>query len=258
MGALCVLPARLSSRRIASKPLQILAGKPLIQWTWETAMRVQACEAVWVATDSAEVEQVVRSFGGIAVMTSARHRSGTERVAEVVTRERAHPYDVIVNFQADEPFADPDTIARAIETVRGEQVPVATLAAPIRSAAEWHDASVVKVVAGADGRALYFSRAPIPHAREGTPTFEDDPTSAFLRHIGVYVYQRNVLESWVSSPTSPLEDIEKLEQLRALQAGIPIRIVVGPATEAGVDVPEDLVRAERHLSASPATSESHV
>lgn len=258
MGALCVLPARLSSRRIASKPLQILAGKPLIQWTWETAKRVRGCDAVWVATDSAEVEEVVRSFGGTAVMTSARHRSGTERVAEVATRQQARPYDIFVNFQADEPFADPGTVARAVEIVRRERVPVATLAAPIRSEVEWNHPSVVKVVAGSDGMALYFSRAPIPHVREGSPEFRDDPASAYLRHIGVYVYEREALENWVSSPTSPLEDIEKLEQLRALQAGIPIRIVVGPATEAGVDVPEDLIRAEQHLSAGPAKSESNV
>ena len=256
MGVLCVLPARLSSERIPSKPLQILAGKPLIEWTWEAAMRVHAFDAVWIATDSSEIAETVRSFGGAALMTESGHRSGTARVVEVAMRDPALEYDTVVNLQADEPFVDAATIERAVDTVRSGQASISTLAAPIRSEEEWRDDSVVKVVTNRYGDALYFSRAPIPHLRGGVPRFRDDPASAYLRHIGVYVFQRKTLEGWAGLPESPLEDIEQLEQLRALQAGIPIRVVVGPATEPGVDVPQDLERAERYLIAS--LSESHV
>lgn len=255
MGVLCVLPARIASRRISRKPLQLLAGRPLIAWSWEAATRVSTFDAVWVATDSLEVAEAVHAFGGEVRMSTAEHRSGTDRVAEVAREPEAGGYEVIVNFQADEPFVDLETVERAVGLVRGEGAPIATLAAPITSFDEWRRPSVVKVVTATDGMALYFSRAPIPHPSEGDPAFGTG--GPFLRHIGVYAFERDALERWTQLEASPLERTEGLEQLRAVEGRLPIRVQVGPATEPGVDVPEDLSRAERILAERSTESERH-
>lgn len=251
MPVLCVLPARLRSQRIPRKPLQILAGRPLLQWSWEAASRVPVFDAVWVATDSEEIGDVVSSFGGRAVLTDAAHASGTDRVAEAAARPEASRFDTVVNFQADEPFVDADSVAAAVDIVRQDRDAVATLAAPIASPEEWHSVGVVKVARAADGRALYFSRAAIPHMRDGEPRLDgEDP--AFLRHVGIYVFGRPALERWVTLAASRLEEIEKLEQLRALEAGMTIRVVVGPPTERGIDEPADVERAGHILGLEPS------
>lgn len=246
MPVLCVLPARLRSQRIPRKPLHVLAGRPLLQWSWEAACRVPAFDEVWVATDSEEIGEAVESFGGRAVLTDAGHASGTDRVAEAAARPEASRFDTVVNFQADEPFVHPESVSDAVAAVRERDDEVATLAAPISSKEEWSSSSVVKVARATDGRALYFSRAGIPYMRDGEPTL-DGREDMFLRHVGIYAYGREALEHWVSLPPSRLEEIEKLEQLRALEAGITIRVVVGPPTERGIDEPADIVRAERIL-----------
>lgn len=246
MPVLCVLPARLLSQRIPRKPLQILAGRPLLEWCWEAASRVPAFDDVWVATDSEEIGDVVASFGGRAVLTDAAHGSGTDRVAEAAARPEARHFDTVVNFQADEPFVDAESVAAAVDLVRERGDEVATLAAPIASEEEWRSTSVVKVARAADGSALYFSRAGIPHPRDGEPRL-DGSEETYLRHIGIYVFGRPALERWVTLPSSRLEEIEKLEQLRALEAGMRIRVVVGPPTERGIDEPADVARAERIL-----------
>jgi 3-deoxy-manno-octulosonate cytidylyltransferase (CMP-KDO synthetase) len=248
MTVLCVLPARLGSRRIPRKPLQPIAGRPLVEWSWRAACRVQAFDAVWVATDSEEIAMRVRSFGGTALLTRPDHPSGTDRVAEVAARPEARRFDVLVNYQADEPFLDPEGVSAAVEVVASGGAEVATVAVPIRDAAEWRSPSVVKVVRAADGTALYFSRAPVPHPRDGEPEFESRGAGPYLRHVGVYVATRDALERWTGSPPSPLEGIEKLEQLRALEAGLRIAVVVSAAAGPGVDVPADLERAERRLA----------
>ncbi len=253
MSVLCVLPARLESERIPRKPLQMLAGRTLLEWTWRKARDVPAFDRVWVATDAEEIAEVVRSFGGRAVRTDPGHPSGTDRVAEAAGRETAQGYEIVVNFQADEPFADPAAVTQAVERVRAG-APVATLAAPVASEAEWRSEAVVKVVIDSDGRALYFSRAPIPHPRGGSPRLQEGGEARYLRHVGIYAFRREALARWVRLPAAPLERIERLEQLRALEAGIPIEVVVGPATEPGVDEPEDLARAERLLSSEPAVA----
>jgi len=247
MTVLCVLPARLGSRRIPRKPLQPLAGRPLVEWCWRAARRVTAFDEVWVATEAEEVAERVRSFGGRAVLTRADHASGTDRVAEVAALPEARDFDILVNYQADEPFLDAGAAAGAVAEVASGRSPVSTLAAPIRDRTEWEASSVVKVVTAADGRALYFSRAPVPHPRDGPPELEA-AAGAYLRHVGMYVFARAALERWSRLPPSRLERIEKLEQLRALEAGIPITVVVGKAMEAGVDVPEDVARVERRLA----------
>jgi 3-deoxy-manno-octulosonate cytidylyltransferase (CMP-KDO synthetase) len=154
----------------------------------------------------------------------------------------------VVNFQADELFLDPDAAGRAVEAVAGEGVGIATVAAPLEREDAWRSESVVKVVRDGRGDALYFSRAPIPHPRGGSPELPGGPEGPWLRHLGLYAFTRPALERWTSLEPSPLERIERLEQLRALQDGMRIRVVTGPPTEPGVDEPEDLRRAERILA----------
>lgn len=257
-GVLCVLPARLESRRLPRKPLREIRGRPLVRWSWEAARRVDAFDEVRVATDSREVADAVGAFGGRAVLTDAAHRTGTDRVAEAAGQSWASGYDVVVNFQADEPFLDPDGVEGAVEAVRRGGAPVATLGEPLASREEWRSPDVVKVVRARDGRALYFSRAPVPFVREdgrdavprpGPRRGEGDGTGEplFLRHAGVYAFRRRALERWTELPASRLERAERLEQLRALEAGVEIHVAVGGGGAPGVDTPEDLRRAERRL-----------
>jgi 3-deoxy-manno-octulosonate cytidylyltransferase (CMP-KDO synthetase) len=251
MTVLCVLPARLGSERIPRKPLQVIAGRPLIEWSWTAACAVPGVDEVVVATDSEEIVAAVEAFGGRAQLTATDHASGTDRVAEVA-RDRAA--DVIVNFQADEPFLAPDAVRAAVDAVAAGPAEIATLAVRLESEADWRSPSVVKVVRSRDGRALYFSRAPIPHPRDVPPVWgaSDGP---WLRHIGLYVYTPAVLERWVALPPSPLERIEGLEQLRALEAGLDIDICVVPPSPAGIDVPDDIARADRLLRATDDAQE---
>lgn len=259
MTVLCVLPARIASERIPRKPLVEIAGRPLVEWSWRAARRVAAFDDVWIATDSEEIADAAAAFGARAVLTSADHASGTDRVAEAAGRPDAADHDVIVNFQADEPFLEPRPVGRAVEAVRGGEAAVATLAVPLEDEAAWRAESVVKVVRDGAGDALYFSRAPIPHRRGGPPELPD-AGGRYLRHVGTYVFRRDALERWSELPSSPLEELERLEQLRALQAGLDIRVITGPPMAPGVDEPEDLRRAERILASEtpPQPDGSHV
>ena len=241
MGVICVLPARISSTRISRKPLRQLAGLTLLEWCWRAARSIRLFDEVVVATDNVEIEARARTFGASVLRTRADHRSGTDRVAEAADLLGSRDDDVVVNFQADEPFVDVGAIEGAVRRARE----IATVAAPIREEAEWLSSAVVKVARAADGRALYFSRSPIPCWRDETPAFG---TRARLRHVGVYAYRGAALRRWASLPESALERAEKLEQLRALESGMRIDVEVGPWTEPGVDLPADLRRAERILS----------
>lgn len=258
MKVLCVLPARIASQRIPRKPLRELAGRSLLEWSWRAARRVSSFDEVWVATDADEVAEAARSFGAEAVLTRSDHGSGTDRVAEAAARPRARGFDTVVNYQADEPFLDADAVDRAVRVVAEGAAGMATLAAPVASLEEWRSESTVKVVRDGRGDALYFSRAPIPHPRGREPLLEEGDAAAYLRHAGLYVFRRRVLEGWSELPASGLEEVEKLEQLRALEAGVQIRVVVGPRTPPGVDVPEDLERAERILSEEGRTERGEV
>lgn len=261
MTVLCVLPARIGSRRLPRKPLRTLAGRPLVEWSWRSARDVPEFDEVWVATDSPEVAETVRGFGGTAVLTEASHASGTDRVAEAAGLPRARSHPVVVNYQADEPFLPAAPVGRAVRAVTGGDAGVATLASPLRSAEAWRSRSVVKVVCDSAGDALYFSRAPVPRPRDGEPEWSKAPGDAgpdgaaggaaagwpYLRHAGVYAFRREALERWTALPPSRLERVERLEQLRALEAGMDVRVVVAPPSPPGVDVPDDLERAERIL-----------
>ena len=241
-GVLVVLPARFASTRLPGKPLLRETGKYLVQHTWEAARKLTAATAVVVATDDERIAAAVRSFGGEAAMTSPACATGSDRVAEVA---RARTEDLVVNLQADEPEFDAGDVDRLVEAMRQEpSLPLGTLAA-VAEPDERARPSVVKVVCDRKGRALYFSRAQIPHHRDaGT---EEAPT---LRHVGVYVYRREALLEFTRLPQTPLEKAEKLEQLRALEHGWPIRVIVGARAPAGIDTPEDYAAFVRRASVS--------
>lgn len=233
-----VIPARLGSTRLARKPLAPLAGKPLVQWVHEAARGARAIEALVVATDSAEIAEVVRGFGGRAMLTQPHHASGTDRVAEVAWA--VADADVIVNIQGDLPLLPTEHLEAAVAPFLGEDPPrMATLVTPLVDRADLDDPGVAKVVADRHGNALYFSRAAIPFSR--------DCSAERWRQIGVYVYTREALFEFVGLPPSRLERTEGLEQLRALENGIAIRLVTVPNATPHVDTPEDLAKVEALL-----------
>ena len=248
MDVICVLPARLSSTRIPRKLLTPIAGRPLLEWSWRAARRIDLFDRIIIATDATELASVAVNFEAEVMMTGEHHVSGTDRVNAVAEALEVADDDVVVNFQADEPFMHGPTVEAAVQALRDDpQIGLATLAAPIRDEEEWESTGVVKVVRAEDGRALYFSRSPVPHPREGLPTFEG-ADRRYLRHVGLYACRRAALRAWAGLPESGLERTEMLEQLRALEAGMRIHVEVGPASEPGVDLPEDIERAERILT----------
>jgi 3-deoxy-manno-octulosonate cytidylyltransferase (CMP-KDO synthetase) len=236
-----IIPARYHSTRLPGKPLVSLAGRPLIEHVYRRAARVPGVSSVVVATDDHRIAAAVDAFGGACRMTDPGHRSGTDRLAEVASTLAC---DLVVNVQGDEPFIDPGAIASALAPFDEPGVQMTTLRRPLATPAEFDDPNVVKVVVDARGDALYFSRAPIPWARDAADHFAEGPTA---KHIGLYVYRRDFLLTFASLPPGPLERAESLEQLRALEHGYRIRTVVTAHDSVGVDTPDDLARARRHL-----------
>ncbi|MBT8336216.1 MAG: 3-deoxy-manno-octulosonate cytidylyltransferase [Gemmatimonadetes bacterium] len=241
-----IVPARLASTRLPDKPLYPLLGRPLIEWVWRRVKDMPSLDAVVVATDHESVAEVCRKVGAPVELTRADHSSGTDRIAEVAERPAYADFDIVVNVQGDEPLLREEHLAAAVRLVR-DGWDVGTCATPLRDAEGRKDPSVVKVVRGDTGRALYFSRAAIPYKRDGKPTSDELAAAPFLRHIGIYAYAREALLRWVALPPSPLERLEMLEQLRPLEAGMPIGVAVVGAADAGVDTPADAVRTERRL-----------
>ena len=241
MKAVGIIPARMESTRFPGKVLAPIGGKPLIQWVVERVRQAQALDAVLVATDSEEVIEACRGFGANAVLTRADHPSGSDRIAEAAATTDA---ELVINIQGDEPLIDPELIDALVGRLRADDAPkMVTAATPIRTQSDLDDTSVVKVVLAADGTALYFSRATIPHVRD-----EDALASGLhLRHLGIYGYQTSALNAFVAAPPSPLEQAEKLEQLRALHLGIRIGVVITESMGPGVDHPEDVFKAEAAL-----------
>jgi 3-deoxy-manno-octulosonate cytidylyltransferase (CMP-KDO synthetase) len=236
MKTAIVIPARYASSRLPAKPLLRDTGKYLIQHVYERACQSKA-DAVIVATDDARIFDAVKSFGGNVMMTRADHPSGTDRVAEVAEGLDA---DLIVNVQGDEPMIEPgtlDLLAALLE--RDHDAPMATLAVPIATSEQWRDPNCVKVVCDKLGRALYFSRSPIPYVRDGQPDFA---TRRFLQHLGLYAYRRQFLLELAKLPPEPLEETEKLEQLRVLALGRRIQVGVVAHAHRGVDTPADYAR----------------
>jgi 3-deoxy-manno-octulosonate cytidylyltransferase (CMP-KDO synthetase) len=241
-----VIPARYGSTRLLGKALADIAGLPMVVRVWQNARRARLLKRVIVATDDQRIIDAVHAAGGEAMMTSPAHPSGTDRVAEVAARIEAPIY---LNVQGDLPFIEPadlDALARVMSA--DAELEMATLATPILSASQWRDPNAVKVVCDVRGRALYFSRSPIPFARDGGL-----PKSA-LRHIGVYAYRRDFLLRFAALQPSSLEQVEKLEQLRALEHGWRIGVIASATPSLEVDCQADLERA-RELAAQDEISD---
>ena len=256
MSLLAVIPARLAATRLPNKPLRDVGGAPLIVRVWERVRDLGLAAACVVATDSERVVDVITRAGGRAVLTGAEHPSGTDRVAEVARRPEFADFSAVVNVQGDEPFVNADAVRGAAQIVTGGTAPIGTAAAPA-FADVLAAPDVVKVVVDDRGRALYFSRAPIPFLRDAHDAADRAARDALVRrHVGVYAYTREALLAWVALPPHPLERVERLEQLRPLAHGFAIGVAhVADAGPPGVDTPEDLARADAHWRASHARAE---
>jgi 3-deoxy-manno-octulosonate cytidylyltransferase (CMP-KDO synthetase) len=233
-----VIPARLASSRLPRKLLLSDTGKPLIQHTYESAQRASRPLGMCVAVDHPDLAHCVRGFGGRVVMTDPQAESGTDRVAEVA--RQMPDMDVFVNVQGDEPEISGEAIDRAVDTLeRHPQADVSTLATPIRDRQQLQDPACVKVVCNRQGEAMYFSRSPIPHARQWDDSLLRADPPCFLQHVGLYAYRRSFLLKLAELPRSPLEQIEKLEQLRVLAAGYKIYVSVIDEPTVGIDTIRD-------------------
>jgi 3-deoxy-manno-octulosonate cytidylyltransferase (CMP-KDO synthetase) len=236
-----VIPSRFGSTRLPGKPLVALGGKPMVQHVYERTKRAQTVHKVLVATDDQRIVDAVKVFGGEARMTRSDHRTGTERIAEVAAHESG---DIFVNVQGDEPLIDPVSIDTAVAALLEEPAAqIATVATPIRHAADIMDPNVVKAVLDFDENALYFSRAPVPWIRDTQQKIH----VRYWKHLGLYVFQRDALLEYPTLPQGELEKIEQLEQLRWLENGWRIRVAEVARDAVSVDVPEDIPRVEKLL-----------
>lgn len=234
-----VIPARWASTRFPGKPLAPLLGRPMLQWVWEAARGAACLDALVVATDDPRIARAARAFGAEVELTRDDHASGTDRLAEVAGRR---PAAILVNIQGDEPLMRPEIIDAAVAPLLADpELPCATPVTAFRDEAELRSPDTAKVVVDVRGRALYFSRAVVPHDREGGA-----PLGAWWKHVGLYVYRAWVVTRF-GALRSRLEDLEKLEQLRLLEHGIAIQTVPVDYQPLGVDRPADLARAEALL-----------
>jgi 3-deoxy-manno-octulosonate cytidylyltransferase (CMP-KDO synthetase) len=234
--AVIVIPARYHSTRFPGKPLAKLWGKPLIQHVYERAVQSTRCSRVIIATDDAGIAAAASGIGAEVAMTRPDHPTGTDRVAEVA---RGLDCELVVNVQGDEPLVDPASIDAAVEPLAADaSIPMGTLCAPIEETADLANPNVVKVVLNNSGFALYFSRLPIPFVRD------DSADATRYRHIGLYVYRREFLLALAGLSPTPLEQAEKLEQLRVLEHGHRIRVVIVPKASPGIDTPAELAALE--------------
>ncbi|PTY04116.1 3-deoxy-manno-octulosonate cytidylyltransferase [Verrucomicrobia bacterium LW23] len=237
--SLIVIPSRYGSTRFPGKSLALIAGKPLVQWVWESVSKSATATQVVVATDDARIADAVAAFGGTVVMTSPDHCSGTDRMAEVASKI---PADIYVNVQGDEPLLPAGEVDALIEGLAASPAtPMATLAHRIHDEAEWRSPEVVKVVTTTARQALYFSRSPLPFARAWSPSM------TVWRHVGIYAFRAQALTQFVSWAPSMLETTESLEQLRALENGMPILVLPTQFRCRGVDRPEDVPAVEAEL-----------
>ncbi|HZE71769.1 MAG TPA: 3-deoxy-manno-octulosonate cytidylyltransferase [Pyrinomonadaceae bacterium] len=263
-NTIAIIPARFNSTRLPGKALLEIAGKPMICWVIERALAAQRVERVIVATDDQRILKAVQSEGYEAMMTGSGHASGTDRIAEVA--RKIEDAEIIVNVQGDEPLISPETIDRAVEALLGTQNPKAVTAAlvagiatawePIENAADVLNPDVVKIVLSETGRALYFSRSPVPFPRQAVrehgslkDALDKDPSllNSFRKHTGLYVYRRDVLLEFTRWSQSELEQRESLEQLRALEHGVAIVAVEASSNSVGVDTFPDLERVRNMI-----------
>ena len=251
MSYCIIIPARYESTRLPGKPLRLIAGKPLLQHVYAQAQKSQANRVI-IATDDARIEEFARSINADVCMTATHHRSGTERIAEVIEQCELDDDEIIVNLQGDEPMMPPaclDQVAGLLNE-QDADAPMATLCEQIHSAADIFDPNTVKAIMDQHGYAMYFSRAPIPWHRNSfnDATSEMPDGQAYYRHIGLYAYRAGFIRHYLEAEVCPLERTESLEQLRVLYMGHKIRIA--PAIEStgpGVDTEADLNRVEALL-----------
>ncbi len=244
-----IIPARYASVRFPGKPLAKLAGKPMIQWVYENALQIPAVDTVMVATDDQRIFDAVNNFGGRVLMTPGNIRNGSERVGFVA---KDIDVEIIVNLQGDEPLISPQAVGKAVRELQtNPQLNVATLGCSIKNETEWRGSSVVKAIVDESLNAIYFSRAPIPHVRDGN--FK--PLPALYRHIGVYVYRKTFLMEFLKWPEGILEQQEKLEQLRILEKGYKIKVIETRNFSPGVDMPEDVETVENLIKKRGILSE---
>lgn len=245
-----VIPARFAASRLPGKPLLAIGDRPLIQWVWQRA-RASGAATVIIATDDGRIVDAARGFGADCVMTSAQHASGTDRIAEVARAKGFAADDIVVNLQGDEPMMPSSVVNEVAEGLSARpQIDIATAVAPIQSLTEFLDPSCVKALRARDGRALYFSRAPVPWPRDRVAGGRPNAFAGAWRHIGIYAYRVHSLLQFAAWPPTQLEETERLEQLRALEYGMQIHLVaLSEAPPAGVDTPEDLERVRAGLAA---------
>ncbi len=246
MQLIALIPVRYGSTRFPGKPLALIAGKPLIQRVYEQARQVKELDGLFVATDDERIRACVESFGGRAVRTRPDHPSGSDRLAEAAHLLDLAPEDIVVNIQGDQPLFPLDLIGRLAAPLRCDpEAVMVTPAVKITDPAAAANPNVVKVVFDRRGRALYFSRSPLPCWRDAVEA------PYFYRHLGLYAYRVEFLQEFVHLPPGRWEAAEKLEQLRALEHGYPIHIVETTGDTLEVDTPEDLHRAEEYFRNHP-------
>jgi 3-deoxy-manno-octulosonate cytidylyltransferase (CMP-KDO synthetase) len=246
MGVTVIIPARYASTRFPGKPLADLCGKPMIQWVYERSALCDSVDRVLVATDDQRIAAAVKAFGGEFAMTRADHATGTDRLAEVA---EALDDELIVNVQGDEPLIDPLMIEAAVKPLlEDDSIPMGTLKTPLASLEDYQNPNVVKVITDKDGFALYFSRSPLPYARDFVGELDQRwHELATAKHIGLYVYRREFLLQYPQLQATPLETQECLEQLRALEHGYKIMVSATSLVGQGVDTPEDLDKVKAIL-----------
>ena len=236
-----IIPARWGSTRFPGKPLHVIAGKPLLQRVWERCCRANKIDSTIIATDDMRIAEAAFDWGAEVALTSSKHQSGTDRIAEVVSRARE--FSLIVNVQGDEPLIDPRLLDRLVSTLQqNRHMEMITAAHPFQNAAEAESAHQVKVVTDLSGEALYFSRSLIPYPRDRKWL------RRALRHQGVYGFRRQTLLRLVKWKPAPLERAESLEQLRALENGVRVHVLVTKQGSPGVDTPEDAVALEQIIA----------
>jgi 3-deoxy-manno-octulosonate cytidylyltransferase (CMP-KDO synthetase) len=239
-----IIPARWASTRFPGKPLHPIAGKPLLQYVWEQCRRAKALDCVIIATDDMRIAEAAFAWGAEVSLTSPDHASGTDRIAEVATKLRGVSH--VINIQGDEPLVDPKLINQLAKKMqRDPQIEMITAVHPFADPADAESPHQVKAVLDRKGRALYFSRQAIPYPRDPAAPLQ------YLRHQGIYGYRRDLLLRFVRWRPTPLEKAEALEQLRALENGVNIHVVVTASGSPGVDTPEDARAIERQLLARP-------
>jgi 3-deoxy-manno-octulosonate cytidylyltransferase (CMP-KDO synthetase) len=243
MKKIIVIPARYASTRLPGKPLIDIGGKPLLQRVYDGAYRSKLSDGILIATDDERIKKAALAFGAEVIMTDPALPSGTDRVFAAIQDKEA---DLVVNLQGDEPFIEPSIIDQLFSALEEGDVTMATLCCPITDESEYRNPNTVKVVLNNSGFALYFSRSPIPYINNSKYKIQN--TKFVYKHIGIYGFTRSFLEQFVALPKSPLEETESLEQLRVLENGYKIKVIVTGYSGFGIDTPDDLERARKLLA----------